>query len=180
MVCMRPRSGVLLVASPQLTDPNFVRSVIFLLDHSATGSLGFILNRQLDLPLSELWNEAPEGLSEACIAAEGGPVDKHKGLLLHGDVTLAGAQLMGEGIAVGGDLQAVKERWANGVDHNGPRLFLGHSGWAAGQLDHEIEEGAWVVRPGRLELLFDPKPSELLWQQLVEGRAGGMPDPSRN
>ena len=177
---MRPRSGVFLVASPQLTDPNFVRSVVYLLDHSDTGSLGFILNRPLDLPLGELWNEAPGGLVDALIAADGGPVDKHKGLLLHGDTTLAGAQPMGEGIAVGGDLAAMQERWATGGDHNGPRLFLGHSGWTAGQLDREIEEGAWLVRPGRLDLLFEVRPSELLWQHLVEGRSGGMPDPSRN
>jgi len=177
---MRPRSGVLLVASPQLTDPNFVRSVVYLLDHSDTGSLGFILNRPLDLPLGELWNEAPGGLIDARIAAEGGPVDKHKGLLLHGDTALTGAQLMSDGIAVGGDLNAVEKRWASGGDHNGPRLFLGHSGWTSGQLDHEIEEGAWLVRPGRLALLFDAQPPEMLWQLLIEGRSGGMPDPSRN
>lgn len=177
---MRPRSGVFLVASPQLTDPNFVRSVVYLLDHSDTGSLGFILNRPLDLPLGDLWSEAPSGLADARIAAEGGPVDKHKGLLLHGDTALPGAQLMSEGIAVGGDLTAVQERWSSGGDHNGPRLFLGHSGWTAGQLDREIEEGAWLVRPGRVELLFDAQPSDLLWQHLVEGRTGGMPDPSRN
>jgi putative transcriptional regulator len=177
---MRPRSGVFLVASPQLTDPNFIRSVVYLLDHGESGSLGFILNRPLDVPLGELWSEAPGGLADARIAAEGGPVDKHKGLLLHGDITLAGSQPMGEGIAVGGDLDALQERWGTGGDHNGPRLFLGHSGWTAGQLDLEIEQGAWLVRPGRLELLFDAKPSELLWHLLVEGRAGGMPDPSRN
>src|SRR5688572_16292688 len=150
---MRPRPGVLLVASPQLSDPNFVRTVVYLLDHSDSGSLGFIVNRPLDVQLGELWREAPGGLPEAYIRAEGGPVDKHKGLLLHGDTTLAGTQLMGDGIAVGGDLAALQERWATGGDHLGPRLFLGHSGWTAGQLDREIEEGAWLVRPGRIDLL---------------------------
>lgn len=177
---MRPRSGVLLVATPQLTDPNFVRTVIYLLDHGDGGSLGFIVNRPLELPLSELWTEAPVGLAESHLAAEGGPVDKHKGLLLHCDTTLAGAQPMGEGVAIGGDLTALAERWATGGDLSGPRLFLGHSGWTAGQLQNEIDEGAWVVRPGRLDLLLGPQPSELLWQQLLEGRASGMPDPSLN
>jgi putative transcriptional regulator len=177
---MRPRSGVLLVASPHLSDANFVRSVVYLLDHSDTGSLGFIVNRALDVPLSELWNDAPGGLADARIAAEGGPVDKHKGLLLHGDTGLAGAQAMGDGVAVGGDLMALAERWVTGGDHCGPRLFLGHSGWTAGQLQNEIDEGAWLVRPGRIDLLLGAQPSDLLWQQLVEGRSGGMPDPSRN
>jgi putative transcriptional regulator len=177
---MRPRSGVLLVASPHLTDANFERSVVYLLDHGDSGSLGFIVNRPLDVPLSDLWNEVPGGLATARIAAEGGPVDKHKGLLLHGDANLPGAQLMSDGVVVGGDLVAIAERWGAGADQLGPRLFLGHSGWAAGQLDQEIEDGAWVVRPGRVALLFDPTPSPLLWQHLVEGRTGGMPDPSRN
>jgi putative transcriptional regulator len=177
---MRPRSGVLLVASPRLTDPNFLRAVVYLLDHGESGSLGFIVNRPLDVPLVELWNEVPAGLADARIAAEGGPVDKHKGLLLHGDLSLPGAQMMGEGVAVGGDLPALAERWITGGDHAGPRLFLGHSGWTAGQLEVEIGEGAWIVRPGRIDLLMTPKPSDLLWQQLLEGRAGGMPDPSRN
>jgi putative transcriptional regulator len=177
---MRPRPGVLLVASPHLNDPNFVRSVVYLIDHGDNGSLGFIVNRALDLPLGDLWSEAPAGLVDARIATEGGPVDKNKGLLLHGDLSLAGAQPMGDGIAVGGDLDAIRQRWATGGDHHGPRLFLGHSGWTAGQLEHEIEEGAWLVRPGRIDLLFGPQPSDLLWQHLVEGRGGGMPDPSRN
>lgn len=177
---MRPRAGVLLVASPHLSDPNFVRSVVYLIDHGENGSLGFIVNRPLELPLSELWGDAPGGLSEARIAAEGGPVDKNKGLLLHGDLALSGAQPMGDGIAVGGNLDAIQQRWATGGDHYGPRLFLGHSGWSDGQLEREIEEGAWLVRPGRLDLVFGAQPSDLLWQHLVEGRTGGMPDPSRN
>jgi putative transcriptional regulator len=177
---MRPRSGVLLVASPHLTDSNFVRSVVYLLDHGDGGSLGFIVNRPLDVPLSELWSDVPSGLAEARIAAEGGPVDKHKGLLLHGEPGLAGAQPMGDGVAVGGDVEALAKRWAGGGDRCGPRLFLGHSGWSTGQLQGEIDEGAWLVRPGRIGLLLDPLPSGLLWQHLVEGRSGGMPDPSRN
>ena len=177
---MRPRPGVLLAASPQMTDPNFTRTVIYLLDHGETGSLGFILNRPLDVPLKELWQEVPIGLADACLAAEGGPVDTHKGLLIHCDTSLPGAQLMAEGIAIGGDLLALTDRWPDGGDAIGPRLFLGHSGWTTGQLQTEIDEGAWIVRPGRLNLLVTPKPSTLLWQQINEGHSGGMPEPSRN
>ncbi len=177
---MRPRSGVLLASSPQMSDPNFLRTVIYLLDHGKNGSLGFIINRALEIPLKELWQEVPLGLAEECLAAEGGPVDRHKGLLVHCDTSLPGAQLMAEGIAVGGDLIALTDRWQNGSDAVGPRLFLGHSGWSVGQLETEIEEGAWIVRPGRLDLLITPNPSDMLWQQVVEGHNGGTPEPSRN
>jgi putative transcriptional regulator len=177
---MTPRSGILLVASPQLTDPNFQRTVVYLLDHGDGGSLGFVINRPLDVPLSELWSEVPAALADAHVAAEGGPVDRHKGLLLHCCLDLAGAQVMGDGVAVGGELDALAERYATGSDESGPRLFLGHSGWGPGQLQHEIDEGAWILRPGRLGLLVDAQPSDLLWKQLVEGHLGGMPDPSVN
>jgi putative transcriptional regulator len=177
---MRPRPGVLLVASPQLDDPNFSRSVVFLVDHNKTGSLGFIINRALDMPLKDLWANVPHGLSDLCIAAEGGPVDRHKGLLLHGDTSIIGAQIMAEGVAVGGDLLALTDRWQSGADDMGPRLFLGHSGWQPGQLDAEIEQGSWIVRPGRLHLLFGTQPADSLWRQLIEGGGSGMPEPSLN
>jgi putative transcriptional regulator len=171
---------MLLVASPKLTDPNFTRTVVYLLDHGDNGTLGFVLNRPLEVPLRELWGEVPPQLADLRIAAEGGPVDRHKGLLLHRCSDLSGAQPLAEGFAIGGDLQALAERFANGIDERGPRLFLGHSGWAPGQLIAELEEGAWLLRGGRPEQLLNPQPVATLWQQLLEGRGNGMPDPSRN
>ncbi len=115
----------------------------------------------------------------ARLAGEGGPVDRHKGLLLHACMDLAGAHPVSPTVAVGGDAAALAARWPDGGDLSGPRLFLGHSGWGLGQLERELEEGAWILRPGRPELLLDPYPPAGLWQQLIEGRHG-MPDPSRN
>ncbi len=177
---MKPRPGIVLVASPKLTDSNFQRTVVYLLEHGEGGSLGFVINRPLYVPLSELWGDVPACLADAKVAAEGGPVDRHKGLLLHRALDLSGAQAMGEGVAVGGDLGELAERWSAGSDDTGPRLFLGHSGWTSGQLAAEIEEGAWILRPGRIDLLLNPKPADMLWHQLLEGAMGGMPDPSRN
>jgi putative transcriptional regulator len=176
---MDPAAGMLLVASPRLEDANFRHSVVYLVEHNDTGTLGFIINRPLELPLSELWSEVPPGLAVARLAGEGGPVDRHKGLLLHACMDLAGAHPVSPTVAVGGDVDALAARWPDGGDVSGPRLFLGHSGWGLGQLERELEEGAWILRPGRPELLFDPYPAVGLWQQLIEGRYG-MPDPSRN
>lgn len=171
---------MVLVASLRLTDPNFARSVVYLLDHGDHGSLGFIVNRPLDLPLRELWNEVPTCLADAPLAAEGGPVEPDKGLLLHHCLDLVGAQHLAEGVVVGGDPAALAKRYARGGDATGPRLFLGHSGWAPGQLLAELEEGAWILRPGRLDLLLEPRPPTTLWQQLSEGGHVGLPDPSMN
>ncbi len=179
---MKPSAGTILVASPQLTDANFARSVIYILDHGENGTLGFIINRPLEAVLGDIWSEVPAGLASAKAAAEGGPVEQAKGLLLHGCMDLPGAQAMGPGveIAVGGDADALAERYRDGCDATGPRLFLGHSGWMPGQLDAEIGQGSWLVRPGRKELLLDIAPPKNLWQQLVEGRTGGLPEPSVN
>ncbi|MBA2479647.1 MAG: YqgE/AlgH family protein [Planctomycetes bacterium] len=177
---MDPAPGILLVASPQLTDANFLHAVIYLVDHGEKGSLGFIVNRPLDVHLREIWTEVPAGLASMRAAAEGGPVERNKGLLLHGILDLPGAQPMGAGIAVGGDVDALGQRFQNGCDDSGPRLFLGHSGWMPGQLEDELREGAWIVRPGRREWLLDCAPVENLWQMMIDGRVGGLPRPSVN
>lgn len=176
---MNPASGMVLVASPTLRDPHFIGSVVYLIDHGMNGSLGFIINRPLDLPLSELWEDVPARLKDTHIAAMGGPVDRHKGLLLHGSLDIPEAQPMAPGIACGGSIPALVSRYADGPDHTGPRLFLGHSGWTPGQLANELEEGAWLLRPGKLSWLLDPVPPANLWQHLLEGRVG-LPDPSLN
>jgi putative transcriptional regulator len=177
---MHPCAGILLVANPRLTEPNFARSVVFLLEHGEHGTLGFIINRPRIGPLSEIWEKAPSGLAGCIAAAEGGPVEPDKGLLVHASPTILGAQEMALGCAVGGDLEAIAERYRDGCDLTGPRLFLGHSGWEQGQLEHEVQQGAWILRQGVRDLLLDNAPPAGLWEMLVAGRLGGLPDPSLN
>jgi putative transcriptional regulator len=177
---MVPAAGVLLVATPQLTDPSFLHAVVYLLDHGDQGTLGFIINRPLAAELRDIWNEVPSCLATCKAAAEGGPVERTKGLLLHGSLDLRGAQAMASGVAVGGDPEALAVRYQKGCNASGPRLFLGHSGWTPGQLDHELKEGAWLVRPGRKEMLLDINPSQDLWRSLIEGRSRSLPPPSVN
>jgi putative transcriptional regulator len=176
---MHPAAGTVLVASPTLRDPNFLGTVVYVLDHGPNGTLGFIVNRPLEVPLDELWEDVPAHLSQARIAALGGPVDRHKGLLLHGCPAITDAQRMADGVFAGGSIPELVARYADGADQTGPRLFLGHSGWASGQLEVELAEGAWFVRPGKISWLLDPVPMNNLWQHLVEGRTG-LPDPSVN
>lgn len=175
---MLPAAGTVLVASRQLGDPSFMRTVVYLVEHDHDGTLGFIVNRPLDLVLGDLWQDCPTGLTGIRIAAEGGPVDRHKGLLLHGCPDITGAQIMGAGVAVGGDLDELVKRFAAGPGLHGPRLFLGHSGWTGGQLAAEIAQGAWVVRSASADMLLTAQPPATLWQQLLDG--GTLPEPSLN
>ena len=176
---MAVHSGVLLVASPVLTDPNFMRTVVYILEHTSGGTLGLIVNRPLDVPLGDLWDECPGSLAEASLCAEGGPVDRHKGLLLHGYVELEDTYQLAEGVAVGGDPQELHSLSQDDRGRSGPRLFLGHAGWQPGQLDDEVASGSWIVRTGHPVLLLNPTPPEDLWQELVTSGAE-TPDPSAN
>ena len=166
---MQPAAGRFLIASPTLEDPNFMRSVVILAEHGAEGSLGFIINRPLDMPLGDLWAECPACLADSALAGDGGPVERQKGLLVHTVLSLEGTAPLGLGLVVGGDLNALAACWSGGPDNHGPRLFLGHSGWAPGQLDKEIAEGAWLVRPGDPQLVVDAKGGggATLWDRLV-------------
>lgn len=175
-------AGSLLVATPNLSDPNFMRSVVYVMEHNAEGTLGFIINRAVTIPLSDLWGDCPDEIRDIRIACEGGPVERNKGLLLHACPDLPGCHPMGMGVAIGGELDALVKRFHNGPDHRGPRLFLGHTGWAPGQLDAEIAQGTWTVQAGSSELLLHVAPADDLWNQLAHSDTDGGPfhQPSLN
>lgn len=176
---MKPAAGTFLVASTALDDPNFMRTVVYLLEHGEAGTMGLIVNRPLDMPLSAIWEGVPAGLADATVAAEGGPVERDRGLLLHAVVDLPGCQRLSDGLAIGGEVAVLAARFQAGADGNGPRLFLGHSGWGAGQLEHEVAQGAWLVRPGNLDHLLVAPPLDL-WRRLADGGGAGLPEPSVN
>lgn len=183
----RFRQGRLLIASPSLTDPNFHRSVILLLEHSESGALGVVLNR----PTSILTRDAlPARLCEPLVdddvVYEGGPCEPGSVLLLgqFGE----GAESVG-GSPIVGDLRVVEpDADLRPVAHaiSGLRAFGGYAGWAAGQLDDEIAEEAWIDAECDLDDVFCAEPDHL-WSRVLERKGGNyrlvarMPlDPSLN
>lgn len=179
-----PAAGHLLIAQPDLLDPNFMRSVVYLVEHNADGVMGLVINRPLELSLGSIWEHCPQACSDWQCCASGGPVEPHKGLLLHGFTSLPGAYDLGHGVALGGDPGDLKQRLSlhQGLQQpgvNGPRLFLGHCGWSRQQLADEICQGSWVVRQGHPHVLLDPSPDKDLWSTLI--RAGeDLPRPHPN
>ena len=154
--------GLMLVASPLLGDSNFARTVVFVLEHNEHGTLGLIVNRPLDISLGDLWSACPSALRALHRCADGGPVERDKGLILHGIQDLPGSLPLCAGLAVGGDAAQ-----ANPDDPLAPRLFLGHSGWSPGQLEAEITSGSWLLRPGHRRFVLDPEAGEDLWDELA-------------
>ena len=167
--------GSLLVAAPALSDPNFSRSVVLLCDYGPEGAMGLIVNRPLPLPLSEILPEEfriPAGKPRVF---QGGPVHPDHLLFLHG---IAGPGLDAHPVCpsiwLGGDPEVLKRALAAAKGPLPLRAFLGYAGWGAGQLEAEIAEGAWALRPGTAREVFAAE-TDGLWDRLLGTTA--KPDP---
>jgi putative transcriptional regulator len=167
---MRPAPGCLLLAEPALQDPNFRRTVILLCDHNDEGSFGLVLTRSLDTRLSDV---AKEPLPIDGLLRYGGPVEPDTLHVLHsyGDADLAAMPLM-TGLYWGGDMEVLMDGARIGRFHDEQmRLFAGYSGWTAGQLEAEFDQGGWIVRPGEPDLVW-ATPTDALWRAAIR-RLGG-------
>jgi putative transcriptional regulator len=164
-------SGTLLVASRQLTDVNFARAVVLILQHDENGTIGVMLNRPTNLVPATVFPELAEGLgSYDGRLFRGGPVAPTR--LLYIVRGLAAATVTGpevlDKVFLSVDDAALPDmvRLADGTKEL--RLYAGHHTWAPGQLQAEIGAGGWQVLLGTAELVFDEDPGGL-WRKL-EGR----------
>jgi putative transcriptional regulator len=140
------RTGRLLVAEPDLRDPNFAGSVVLLLNHSDEGSLGVVLNRPLEAGVGEALPGWAGRTSPPDRLFRGGPVGLASAIgvaVLPGDSPepIGVRRLVGAFAVV--DLDAPAEVVRPAVA--GLRIFVGHAGWGAGQLDDELQGGSWFV-----------------------------------
>lgn len=148
---MKSFEGHLLVASPYLLDPNFARAVVLLIQHTDKGALGVVLNRPIDKVVKELWEEIG---GEPCECEQplrlGGPVSGPL-MALHSHESLSEIEVRsGVYFAASKDNleQLVQQR------EHAFRLYVGHAGWGSGQLENELEEGAWMTVPATAEHVF--------------------------
>ncbi|MFO1062575.1 MAG: YqgE/AlgH family protein [Pirellulales bacterium] len=134
--------GRALVASPYLTDPNFRRSVVFIIKHDDDGAYGLILNRPSNVTVGDLVEEViqlPSSLDEPIYY--GGPVDGPV-VFLHGREDLNGTECI-PGVYLSGDQ---KEFLELSRTPGGPlRVFSSYSGWGPGQLENELDQGGWLI-----------------------------------
>ena len=172
--------GSFLVATPALSDPNFARAVILLCDHGAGGAMGLIVNRPLSVPLTDILSDdfsLPLPEAGGPRVHQGGPVQQDHLLFLHG-LGKPGLDThpVCEGVWLGGDPEVLKKVLATSKAPPFLRCYLGYAGWGAGQLESELEEGAWVLRPGKPQDVFALDAS-ILWGRLLGSPA--RPDPFR-
>ncbi|HEY3735180.1 MAG TPA: YqgE/AlgH family protein [Streptosporangiaceae bacterium] len=173
------RAGELLVATPLLGDPNFRRTVVLVVEHEPDeGTLGVVLNRPTEVSVQQVlepWTDLATGPS---VVFTGGPVSPTSAL------ALALARGSGEPLgwrpldSVPGmsriglvDLEAPPEVLA--AEITSLRVFAGYAGWGSGQLQAEIDEGAWYVLPAEPAdpFMTDPK---RLWQSVLRRQGGEL------
>jgi putative transcriptional regulator len=163
-------AGQLLVAMPQMADPRFARSVVYLCAHSADGAMGLVVNRLIDsLTFQNLLEQI--GVEQAIAADDmpihfGGPVESSRGFVLHtADYVQDSTLVIEEDIALTATIDVLKAI-ARGAGPERRVLALGYAGWGAGQLDAEIQANGWLLVPADLDLVFGDD-NESKWQRAI-------------
>lgn len=163
-------TGKLLLAMPSMGDPRFHKAVIFICAHDENGAMGLVINHTMPgLELSQLLeqlkihSEIKVDLDKISIPIlSGGPVESARGFLLHStDFVQKDTVKIDERYGITGTIDALKEI-ASG---NGPErllFILGYAGWSPGQLEHEIQDNAWLVADADPEIIFRA-PAEEKW-----------------
>ena len=167
---MADLTGHLLIAIPDLGDPNFSKTVVLLFQHSEEGASGVILNRLSDSSISNVWEEVAD---EPCecedLVRVGGPVQGPL-IALHSSLVLAETQVMPAGSVAGlpiyisfsrGNLNDLVRQQEQPF-----RIFSGYSGWGPGQLESEIEQGGWLTLKATSQHVFNSP--EGLWRQVCD------------
>ncbi|WP_059012438.1 YqgE/AlgH family protein [Streptomyces specialis] len=174
-------TGRLLVATPALSDPNFDRSVVLLLDHDREGALGVVLNRPTPVGVSEVLRPWAALAGEPGVVFQGGPVALDAALAL---AVVPGSGPAPDSVRVGPpgwrrvhgsiglvDLEAPPEVLA--AELGSLRIFAGYAGWGPEQLEGELEEGAWYVVDSEPGDVSAPEP-ERLWRAVLRRQRGSL------
>jgi putative transcriptional regulator len=173
--------GSLLIAAPQLLDPNFRRTVVLVADHGDEGAMGVILNRPSGMTVADAAPDLEPLVGPDAPIFAGGPVQPTSGVVL-AEVAEADEPVFGDVVLVPGIGEL-----ADVVDGAGSiRVFAGYAGWGPGQLDDELGREDWILEPAQSSDVFSEAPEDL-WGNVLERKGGQyallarMPDdPSQN
>lgn len=160
-----PEKGKILISEPFLPDTFFNRSIVYLTDHTPQGSVGFILNKKIDLKVSSAVTGF-EGWDENLNM--GGPVAPDTLHYLHnlGDLIPKSVHVQ-DNIYWGGDIDSVRELIRMGkIASSQIRFFLGYSGWSAGQLERELKENSWVIAKVNSDIIMGNRGDDT-WKRIL-------------
>ena len=161
-------AGKLLVASRDLGDPNFAKTVVLLVHYDDENVVGLVLNRRTQVPLSRVLEQLAAAKDRTDPAYLGGPVDPSSVFaLLRSPAKVEGAEHVSGGLYLIDSKalfeQIIATRPEAGVFH----VYLGYGGWTNTQLRMEVELGAWYIFPADTKTVFDPDP-DTLWSRMIQ------------
>ena len=167
----------LLLAMPQMLDPNFARTVVLLCQHNDNGAFGLVMNRPLVTSGRVTVNlDPPMSTDRELEVWIGGPVEPERSWMLVG--AEPGGDIFTSGISISDGLYLTTspELLRRMLEPNSPprvRLIVGYAGWGPGQLEAELEESAWLIADVDTELIFTT-PAEQMWETAIR-RLGADP-----
>ena len=161
--------GVFVVASPNLTDPNFRQAVVLICEFSPEGTLGLIVNRPTNVPLSEAMPQIAALKDTSHVLFAGGPVQPN-GILMLFRVRQepAGSRRVFEEVYLGGNTQTLERVLTHPEPTETFRAFAGYAGWAPGQLEFEMALGSWATVQADARTIFE-KEAVNLWSDMLRG-----------
>lgn len=166
--------GVLLVAKPHLSDPNFIHSIILLVSYGKEGAMGVVLNKPAYIQLRHLVPEL-KGMKGAAIPLfKGGPVSTSDiNMLFTSEIPREGALQVFNNISFTGRKEVILSLLQDKPLNTKVRVYAGHAGWASGQLEHEIRRGDWITIKADLNKIFSEEPARI-WPSIFKIREDMM------
>jgi putative transcriptional regulator len=172
---MSSLAPVLMLSMPQLTDPNFARSVVLLCEHQPEGAFGLVVNRPSDIAAAEAVQLEPpvDGANEVPMLL-GGPVEPQRGWILTTQVPEGiDHRDLGSGLCLSASPVLLRRVLTAKPPPKRTQVLAGYAGWGAGQLDEELAASAWLIMPVELDLIFEI-PAATSWEVAIR-RLGADP-----
>jgi putative transcriptional regulator len=169
---LEPAKGRFLVATEDMADPEFYRSVVLLLSYDLSGAMGVVVNQSSTHLLHDAFPDVEELRKRNDKLFIGGPVGRGSALMLvQAHKQPAESVEILPGVYLSGSIEVLKKIIVRGRKDERFRIYAGHAGWSPGQLEAEIRDGGWLVVRGDAGSLFEKTP-EQLWEHLLSHAQG--------
>jgi putative transcriptional regulator len=168
---IEPSRGDLIISEPYLPDPNFIRTVILICEHDENGSIGFVLNKQANVKLTEVMDDVGDFDADLFV---GGPVQQDTLHFIHRSDAIGGNNNeLVKSVFWGGSYDEVLSQInTKSLSKSDIRFFMGYSGWSPGQLMDEMNAKSWIVLKNiNAEMIFDWDNQDL-WKACLSSMGG--------
>ena len=173
---MESLQGHFLIASPRLVDPNFARTIVLMVQHNDEGALGLVINRPLDTSVEEICETVLETpCSTEGVIFQGGPCEGPL-MVVHTHDNRSDIEVK-PGVHFSTERESIE--WLLRYNEAPIKYFVGYSGWAAGQLENEMETGSWLTVSAETDQIFTDDGTDLYAKLLATATLGKWIDPAR-